>query len=134
MNRRRSVRHRRLVDGRWAVDARVARLAEPALLLLLAERPTHGYELLERLPPLLGAEIDVGNLYRFLRTLEADGIVASEWSAELPGPAKRTYTLTEAGRQLLDAWAEALAGARAGIDDLLNRYEKGGEHVPRTRP
>ena len=61
------------------MDARVGRLAEPAVLVILAERPTHGYELLERLPALLGAEsVDAGNLYRFLRALEADGIVTSD--------------------------------------------------------
>ena len=121
------------MEGRWEVDARVARLAEPALLLLLAERPTHGYELLERLPPLLGIEsVDVGNLYRILRALEHDGVVSSTWSAELPGAAKRTYELTPSGGRLLEAWIAALETARGGIDEFLQRYhEKGGEHVPR---
>ena len=127
----RTPRHRRLVDGEWAVDARVGRLAEPALLVILAERPTHGYELLERLPALLGSEsVDAGNLYRFLRALEADGIVTSTWDAELPGPARRTYTITDAGRQLLAAWASALGETRTRIDEFLDRYGKGGEHVP----
>ena len=127
----RTPRHRRLVDGEWAVDARVGRLAEPALLVILAERPTHGYELLERLPALLGSEsVDAGNLYRFLRALEADGIVTSTWDAELPGPARRTYTITDAGRQLLAAWAAALGETRTRIDEFLDRYAKGGEHVP----
>ena len=113
------------------MDARVARLAEPALLLILADRPTHGYELLERLPALLGSEsVDAGNLYRFLRALEADGIVVSAWDAELPGPARRTYTITDSGRQLLAAWVSALGEARARIDEFLDHYEKGGEHVP----
>jgi DNA-binding PadR family transcriptional regulator len=111
------------------VRARVERFGEPALLLLLAERPTHGYELLERLPPLLGEDrVDVGNLYRVLRSLEDEGIVASEWSADLPGPAKRTYTLTDEGHALLDAWRIALSD----LDDELQRFTartKGGEHV-----
>jgi PadR family transcriptional regulator len=111
------------------VRARVERFGEAALLLLLAERPTHGYELLERLPPLLGEDrVDVGNLYRILRSLEDEGIVASEWSADLPGPAKRTYTLTADGHALLDAWRAALSG----LDDELERFTartKGGEHV-----
>src|SRR3989440_1512892 len=67
--------------GDWAVRARVERFVEPAVLLLLAERPRHGYELIEELPELVGEErVDVGNLYRFLRALEEDGIVESEWS------------------------------------------------------
>ena len=104
--------------------ARVERFAEPALLLLLRERPMHGYELIERLPDLNGGErIDVGNLYRFLRALEGEGIVESEWRADLPGPAKRTYTLTAAGRRLLERWAEALKQAQIDIESLLSHYE-----------
>jgi len=84
----------------------------------------HGYELLERIPELVGEErVDVGNLYRALRALEEDAVVTSEWSAELPGPAKRTYELTPAGARLLDRWASALRENQALVDDLLNRYE-----------
>jgi DNA-binding PadR family transcriptional regulator len=123
-------RNRRLHEGRWRVRARVERLAEPALLLLLTERPTHGYELLERLPALLGGErVDVGNLYRVLRGLEDEGLVTSEWRADLPGPAKRTYALTADGRALLDAWLEALGALRAELDDFLTRAAEGGDHV-----
>jgi poly-beta-hydroxybutyrate-responsive repressor len=102
------------------------------LLLLLRERPTHGYELLEQLEALGdGERVDVGNLYRVLRTLEEDDLVESEWNAELPGPAKRTYRITDGGLSLLDEWAEALERARTRIDVFLERYRKGGEHVPR---
>ena len=115
--------------------ARVERFAEPAVLILLAERPTHGYELLERLPELLGEErVDVGNLYRLMRALEEDGIVTSEWGADLPGPAKRTYALTEEGRALLAAWTASLSELRASLDGVLERTTpqgKGGEHVRR---
>jgi PadR family transcriptional regulator, regulatory protein PadR len=105
----------------------VERFAEPALLLLLRERPMHGYELIERLPEIAGAEtrVDVGNLYRLLRGLEDEGIVRSEWSAELPGPAKRTYELTDEGRALLDRWAESLREAQGVLTSFLKRYEQG---------
>jgi PadR family transcriptional regulator, regulatory protein PadR len=120
-------RSRRLVGpGRWHVHARVERFVEPSLLLLLKERPLHGYELLERLPG-LGVEgrVDIGNLYRLLRALEEEGLVSSEWSAELPGPAKRTYQLTPEGRRVLDTWAEALRRAQRTIASFLDRYEEG---------
>jgi PadR family transcriptional regulator len=109
------------------VRARVERFVEPALLLLLRERPMHGYELIEHLPDVAGPEtgVDVGNLYRVLRALEEEGIVTSDWSAELPGPAKRTYELTDAGRRLLDRWAEALRDAQFVISGFLERYEQG---------
>jgi PadR family transcriptional regulator len=110
----------------WRVRARIERFAEPALLLLLRERPTHGYELLERLAELSpGERIDMGNLYRVLRALEEDGLVSSEWNADLPGPAKRTYELTPAGVRVLDDWAAALSRSRDRIDAFLRRYDEG---------
>jgi len=110
--------------GQWGVRARVERFSEPALLLLLRERPAHGYELLEALPALTGeARVDMGNLYRVLRALEEDALVTSRWEAGEPGPAKRTYELTTAGRRLLDEWASALRSSRERIDTFLDRYE-----------
>ena len=111
--------------GDWAVGARVERFIEPAVLLLLAERPRHGYELIEELPELVGEErVDVGNLYRFLRALEEDGIVDSEWSGDLPGPARRTYRLTDTGQTVLRRWADALRQAQTEIAQFLERYDE----------
>jgi poly-beta-hydroxybutyrate-responsive repressor len=100
----------------------VERFAEPAVLLLLRERPVHGYELLEQLPELTGERVDMGNLYRFLRLLEADGIVRSEWDDQAPGPSKRVYELTDEGRALLDQWANALKDSQTRIESFLARY------------
>jgi PadR family transcriptional regulator, regulatory protein PadR len=118
-------RSRRLVEpGRWHVHARVERFVEPSLLLLLRERPLHGYELLERLPEVgVDGRIDIGNLYRLLRALEEEGLVSSEWSDEGPGPVRRTYELTRDGRRVLDTWAEALRRAQGTIASFLDRYE-----------
>jgi poly-beta-hydroxybutyrate-responsive repressor len=103
----------------------VERFVEPSLLLLLRERPKHGYELLEELRHLIhdGRGVDLGNLYRVLRALEEDGFVRSDWHAELPGPAKRVYELTDAGRELLVTWADALRRVRGEIDDFLRRHD-----------
>jgi len=115
---------RRIGPGQYDVRARVERFGEPAVLLLLRGRPGHGYDLLEQLPELTGERVDMGNLYRFLRLLEADGIVRSQWDDDAPGPSKRIYELTDEGRALLDEWAGALRDARARIDDFLTSYEE----------
>ena len=121
----RGARCRRMVrPGHWGVRARVERFSEPALLLLLRERPTHGYELLEALPALTGENrVDMGNLYRVLRALEEDGLVTSRWESGEPGPAKRTYELTPGGARLLDEWAAALRRSRDRVGTFLERYE-----------
>jgi PadR family transcriptional regulator len=138
MHRRRGLRsrnRRRLADGTWVVRARVERFAEPTLLFLVSAGPTHGYELLERLPSLVGEErVDVGNLYRTLRAFEDEGLVSSEWRADLPGPAKRTYTLTDDGRALLEEWLGSLGALREGLTAFLDEAaRRGGDHVPEAR-
>jgi poly-beta-hydroxybutyrate-responsive repressor len=102
------------------------RFTEPALLLLLRERPAHGYELVDSLEGLApGEPVHMGNLYRSLRALEAHGLVSSTWDAEAPGAAKRVYELTDEGRAVLDEWVAALGRARERIDAFLTRYEEG---------
>jgi PadR family transcriptional regulator, regulatory protein PadR len=134
--RRQRARNRSLNErGEWEVRARVERFGEPALLLLLADRPTHGYELIERLPALSGEDrVDVGNLYRTLRSLEDEGLVESEWRGDLPGPTKRTYTLTDEGQAVLASWLRAVEQLRESLDDFLDRAQKGGDHVRKAPP
>lgn len=87
----------------------------------------HGYELLERVPALAREErrVDLGNLYRLLRSLEEEGVVDSAWDETLPGPAKRVYRLTASGEALLGQWAVALGDARDLITAFLDRHAEG---------
>jgi PadR family transcriptional regulator PadR len=93
-----------------------------ALLLVLREGPAHGYDVPVLLEPLGLGETDRGFVYRTLRALEADGLVASEWDPSPAGPARRTYKVTTAGEE----WAEAATtGLREGDRHMarwLTRY------------
>lgn len=102
----------------------------PCLLLLLRERPSHGYELIERLTMLGFDESDPGGLYRGLRRLEADGLVRSSWERSHGAPQRRTYSLTDAGRAELERRARELAEAEKRIDTFLRRFLE----ASRTRP
>jgi len=105
-------------------SARALARLEPWLLLLLAEKPTHGYELLERLKALPDApSADRGHLYRTLRRLEEHGLVTSTWQIPQAGPARHTYTLTTSGLQALDAWTDHIRAARARLEGFLERRE-----------
>jgi poly-beta-hydroxybutyrate-responsive repressor len=108
------------------VRARLERFTEPAVLLVLRDNPGHGYELLEHLQTLMpGERIDMGNLYRILRSLEREGLVASTWLDDAPGPAKRTYVITESGRRVLGQWVEAFRKIERQIAAFSQRYEQG---------
>lgn len=96
-------------------------LLAPCLLLLLAEAPGHGYELMERLKPLGFDWGGPGPIYRELRALENAGLVASAWSAPRAGPVPRVYELTAEGRTALDRCAGNVVGLTALLEQFLRR-------------
>ena len=95
----------------------------PCLLLLLRESPAHGYELLERLRA-FNIEKDPGGLYRTLRALEHEALVASTWETSFTGPDRRRYQITPSGERWLGSWAEALRDTRELIDRFLERQAR----------
>ncbi len=92
----------------------------PCLLLLLAEGTSHGYELLEQVAALGLGRSDPGRVYRCLRAMDEDGLVHSVWTPSATGPARRTYALTDEGRD----WLDALAGSLAEVSRALGAYQR----------
>lgn len=99
-------------------------LVGPFLLLLLAESPGHGYELVERLKAVGFTEGRAGSLYRELRRLEDGGLVASHWEAsQTRGPARRVYELTTAGRRSLRACVAGAEGLTRTLAEFADRAD-----------
>jgi PadR family transcriptional regulator, regulatory protein PadR len=120
--------------GRGGAGGPGGRFVEPFLLLLLAEGPSHGYDLMERLNArgFVAAEVDPGYLYRTLRGMEASGVVTSEWDSASRGPIKRTYALTPEGENALHGWASALDEHRRGLERFLGAYRTRFPSAPVT--
>ncbi|HEY7294040.1 MAG TPA: helix-turn-helix transcriptional regulator [Dehalococcoidia bacterium] len=78
------------------------------LLLLLRNWSMHGYQLMQQLVLFGYQPSDPGSIYRQLRQLERQGFIRSSWETSDAGPARRTYTLTDAGDTFLNAWATAI--------------------------
>ncbi len=93
------------------------------LLLLVRERPAHGYDLLEQLYALGFGGNDPGGLYRTLRAMEQEGLLLSSWEPSGMGPPRRTYELTDEGLDWLHAWAGTLRETRRIVGHFLSRYE-----------
>jgi DNA-binding PadR family transcriptional regulator len=76
-----------------------------ALLSLLSEGPTHGYDLMKRLEARSGGlySASAGTVYPVLQQLEDEGLALS---TEEDG--KRVYRLTDAGRAELEREGEAV--------------------------
>ena len=107
--------------------ATLAKLVQPAILALLAEGGLHGYDLVQRvatLPTLHDRRPDPTGIYRMLKSMARRGLLAAAWDASEKGPAKRSYTLTAAGRDCLAAWVETLRDYRDSIDALLKTTQR----------
>ncbi|MDT7746219.1 MAG: PadR family transcriptional regulator, regulatory protein PadR [Actinomycetota bacterium] len=93
----------------------------PCLLLLLQERPAHGYDLVERLHASFIDDTDTGGVYRTLRGLEREGLVRSSWCVSATGPARRTYALTPAGVEALEHQVETIGVTHELLHTFLDR-------------
>lgn len=94
----------------------------PIMLLHLRDWNTHGYELMEKISQFGLESVDQGNFYRLLRQLEKDALVTSEWDTTSGGPAKRIYSITKAGEQYLDLWANSLGQYQKMLNQFFNIY------------
>jgi DNA-binding PadR family transcriptional regulator len=90
--------------GRRAMSVRYG------LLALLAEEPTHGYQLKTAFERRTGGSwaLNIGQVYTTLQRLERDGLVEVDTARPAGGYGERAdrtdYRITTAGREQLDAW------------------------------
>jgi len=89
----------------------------------LADGPTYGYAIAQRLEDSGLGTVKGGTLYPLLSRLETDGLVESSWHAGDGGPGRKYFTLTLAGRVEVRARAQ-----------LWGRFVEGTWRlIPRTR-
>ena len=95
---------------------------EPFVLLLVAQGPTYGYRLIGELDELGVAPegLDPGMVYRTLRSMDADGLMTTEWGLEGDQP-RREYRLTEDGACALDDWMDVMSERKRLIEHFLER-------------
>lgn len=104
------------------------RFLRPTILLLLAEEPVHGYELMNKLKELgVGRGADPSLVYRILRALEGSGLAESRLDDSGAGPARKVYALTPQGMEMLDLWMSNLDEVFELLQQLRERYQKLGK-------
>lgn len=88
------------------------------LLNLLAERPMHGYELIQALSERFGGTYvpSAGTIYPRLAKLEDDGLVTKESEGR-----KTVYSITDAGRLELSSRENELGGIEDELSDSVRR-------------
>ena len=90
------------------------------LLALLAEGPSHGYQLKTGFEQRTGSSwlLNIGQVYTTIQRLERDGLVESV-GPSTPDDDRREYRLTPAGRAQLDSWFDHPTVADAPARDEL---------------
>lgn len=94
----------------------------PILLLMLRQWSSYGYELMEKMSTFGLAAMNPGTFYRTLRQMEKDGMVSSSWDTSEGGPARRMYSITDAGEAYLNYWAESLDQYQRMMDTFFRIY------------
>ncbi|MYX38657.1 MULTISPECIES: PadR family transcriptional regulator [unclassified Streptomyces] len=96
-----------------------------SILALLADRPMHGYEMIQEIAERSGGawKPSPGSVYPTLQLLEDEGLITSASEG-----GKKLFTLTEAGRSEAEAGADApWEEAGRGIDwEAMNEIRKAG--------
>jgi poly-beta-hydroxybutyrate-responsive repressor len=105
----------------------------PVILLLLREWSSYGYDLIERMAAFGFTAMNPGSLYRVLRQLERDGKVSSAWDTSGQGPARRMYSITEAGEAYLKLWASGIEHYRAMMNMFFRLYSGQPEDTTEER-
>ena len=91
-----------------------------------APETSYGYELMERMVELGFEAMNPGTFYRTLRKLEKEGLCESKWQTASKGPARRMYSITDAGEAHLDLWVKSLERYRQTMDTFLQAYKHDG--------
>jgi len=92
------------------------------ILLLLRDWQAHGYALQTALAGAGFTGLDHSVLYRELRSLEEKGFLSSFWETGDSGPARRKYSVTEAGEKMLEAWAQDMRNYQQQVGRFLGDY------------
>lgn len=97
------------------------------VLLVLSEKPCHGYDLAKKLSEIgfdFSDVAEMGALYRLLNWFESCGLVKSQWNFPDAGPAKKVYSITPLGMSYLQELAKTLEREKALLDAFFEEYRK----------
>jgi transcriptional regulator len=90
------------------------------ILKTLALQPLHGVAIADRLKQITGGtfQVQAGSLFPALHRLEADDLIAGEWSV-VDGRRIKSYALTVAGRRQLSAETKQWERIVAAVEQVL---------------
>ena len=109
-------------ERKHEAQARPRNWLAPMMLVSLQEWNSYGYELMEQTAAFGFQAMNPGTMYRTLRQLEKNGHVKSKWETSGAGPARRMYSITDAGEAYLALWATSLKQFQQTMDAFFKLY------------
>jgi len=95
--------------------------------MLLNEKPMHGYQLattMEEKGLVIQGRFKTGSLYTILNRMEEYGLLTSSHEESEEGRTRRTYTITEEGRQRLKTGLEYMLRRKRLLDQMDQYYRR----------
>ena len=100
----------------------------PTLILaILRDGPLHGYAIARELERRSESALQFkdGTLYPTLHSLEADEMIVSRWDSTARGQARKVYSITEKGLQVLEKRMTAWLGFVAAVEKVTGGVSHG---------
>jgi len=106
-------------------SGRQERYIQASILLGLVLAPSYGYELISTIQAFgfIDGAAPPGMIYRHLRQMEEDNLLSSRWDTEQAGAAKRIYTITDEGREILDLWIRFMQARADKLNGFIEMYQ-----------
>ncbi|MGV8906212.1 MAG: PadR family transcriptional regulator [Acetobacterium sp.] len=113
-------------------NAKYGRHLPAFILLFLTKGSTYGSALLNQMEAELPYNFSDGPaVYRALNELEKEKAVIAQWDTSAKGAAKKFYTITDTGMQMLCEFNTDMKQRKKNLEFFLNEFEKienMGEH------
>ena len=107
-----------------AKDVHPCNMLVPVMLMALRQWNSYGYELMAKTANFWEEAINPGTVYRTLRQMENNGDIESTLDTTKNGPARRMYSITEAGEAYLELWMASLEQYQRNTDAFLSLYHR----------
>ena len=91
------------------------------LLALIAEEPSYGYEMVDKLQRRGLELVSEGSIYPLLSRLQKAGHIEGYFvEADGSGPPRKYYRIAEQGMDQLSEWQSEWDRLQAGVEEVLN--------------
>lgn len=95
------------------------------LLALIAEEPSYGYEMVDKLEQRGLELVSEGSIYPLLSRLQKKDLIEGYFVESTGGPPRKYYRIAKAGKEQLGSWHHEWLRLSEGVEAVLNGGERG---------